>query len=114
MIIIMIAYKRSRAREKQSYKQHLRMESRKHKHLLISPCILIVLAIPRIIISFLSGCMKSVRDPWLFLAGYYISFTPPMLIFPVFVLSSTTHRKEFMTRLTQSFVVIRQKLASIL
>jgi hypothetical protein len=39
--------------------------------------------------------MKSVRDPWLFLVGYFISFIPSALIFAVFILPSTAYKKEF-------------------
>ncbi len=56
--------------KKQSYRQHLREQFNKQKHLIFSPIILVLLAIPRLIISFLSGCMESVRDPWLF---YFVS-----------------------------------------
>ena len=39
--------------------------------------------------------MKSARDPWLFLLGYFISFIPAFLIFLVFVLPSKTYKNEF-------------------
>lgn len=44
-------------------------QQRSHKNLLISPFILIFFSFLRLIISFLSVCMKSLRDPWLFLIG---------------------------------------------
>ncbi|CAF3969916.1 unnamed protein product, partial [Adineta steineri] len=53
-------------------------------------------ALPRLIILFTSRCMKSAQNPWLFLVGYYISFVPPLLIIPVFILPSTTYKKEFL------------------
>ncbi|CAF1313082.1 unnamed protein product, partial [Rotaria sordida] len=68
----------------------------RHKHLIIAPCILILLALPRLIISFLSRCMESIRDSWLFLIGYYISFVPSLLIFAVFVLPSKKYKEEFL------------------
>jgi hypothetical protein len=95
VIITATARMRSNVRKKQSYKEHLRIQFREHKHLLISPCILVLLALPRLIISFLSGCMKSARNPWLYLIGYFISFVPTIMTFIVFVLPSEMYRKEF-------------------
>ncbi|CAF1606613.1 unnamed protein product, partial [Didymodactylos carnosus] len=74
IIILTTARKRSIARTQQTYCQHLRKEFQQHKHLIISPCILVLLALPRLIISFFSGCMKSERNPWLYFAGYFVSF----------------------------------------
>jgi Na+/H+ antiporter NhaD/arsenite permease-like protein len=70
LIIIMVARTHSITRKQQTYRQHLRQEFHQHKHLIISPIILVILAFPRLIISFLSGCMKSIRDPWLFHFAY--------------------------------------------
>ena len=50
---------------------------------------------PRLIISFLSECTESARDPDLYLARYFISFIPPLLVFVLFVLPSKYYRKEF-------------------
>ncbi|CAF4837752.1 unnamed protein product, partial [Rotaria socialis] len=55
----------------------------------------IIIAIPRLIISFGSECMKSVQSPWLYLSGYFIPFMPPLLVFIIFVLPSEFYRKEF-------------------
>jgi hypothetical protein len=93
VIIINAARTHSNARKQQTYKQHL----------IISPIIIAILSILCLIISFLSECMKSNRDPWLFLFGYYISFVPPILTLFVFILPSETYKKEFHT------VVKRQK-----
>jgi hypothetical protein len=96
VIIIAAARSRSTAQQDCSLKQHLRAQFEQHKHLIISPCILIILALPRLIISLIPGCMKSYRNPWLFLAGYYVSFIPPMLVFVVFVLPSKKYKENFM------------------
>ncbi|CAF3762335.1 unnamed protein product [Adineta steineri] len=95
IIIIFTARIRVTAQENQSYKQLLYKQCWQHKHLLISPFILIVLSLPRLIISLLSGCMKSARNPWLYLIGYFISFIPPMLTFVIFVLPSKMYITEF-------------------
>jgi len=70
-------------------------EMKRHQHLLIAPLILIFLSIPRLIISFLFGCMESSHRPWLFIIGYYISFVPSLIIFFVYVLSSRTYKQIF-------------------
>jgi hypothetical protein len=98
IIIIHTARQRSTAQKKQSHNGQLRKQFGTLKHLLISPIVLIILALPRLIISFLSGCMKTTRgNPWLYLIGYLISFLPPMLIFIVFILPSKTYKAEFNT-----------------
>ena len=95
LIIIRAARVRSRVRAKTTYRHHLREQLNQHKHLLISSVLLILLGLPRLIISFISGCMKSARDPWLFLIGYFVSLIPPTLIFFTFILPSATYRREF-------------------
>jgi len=47
----------------QHYKQHLRDQLDRHKQLLISPIVLILLSIPRLVISFVSGCIKTLCNP---------------------------------------------------
>lgn len=89
IIIITIARAGSYSQKKKSYKQHL------HEHLLISPVILVALPLPRLVISFLSGCMGSARQSWLYLIGYYISFIPSIMAFLVFVLPSELYKVEF-------------------
>jgi hypothetical protein len=80
---------------RKQYHEQLRKQFKEHKHILISACILVILAFPRLIISFLSGCMKSAREPWLFLIGYFLSFIPSTLIFVIFILPSTMYKKQF-------------------
>ena len=100
-IIISTARSRSNAQKNYLTRQHLRTQFRHHKHLIISSVILIILALPRLAISLLPGCMKSYRDPWLFLAGYYTSFIPPMLVFVVYVVPSETYTQSLMMALTR-------------
>ncbi|CAF4870676.1 unnamed protein product [Rotaria sp. Silwood1] len=79
------------------FSTHLRQHFNKHKHHLFASCALILLALPRLIISFISGCMKSPRNPWLYLFGYFISFTPSMSTSIIFILPSEKYKNEFMT-----------------
>ncbi|CAF1542354.1 unnamed protein product [Adineta ricciae] len=94
LVIIQVARQRFTTRQHIPLMQHLWQQLCEHKHLIISPCILIILALPRLIISFIWDCLKSVRDPRLFLAGYFLSFIPPVVIFIVFVLPSKMYKKE--------------------
>jgi hypothetical protein len=78
-----------------TYNQLLREQFYEHKNLFIAPFILVILALPHLIISFVSKCMKSANDSWLFLIGYFISFIPPMLTFVIYVLPSKFYKDEF-------------------
>jgi uncharacterized membrane protein YdjX (TVP38/TMEM64 family) len=95
IIIIKAARHRLSIKTSQTYKQHLIEQFKRHKHLLISSILLVILAIPRLIITFASGCMKSAADSWWFLMGYFISFFSSMLTFFIFVLPSKTYVQEF-------------------
>ena len=95
LIIVMGARRRSAIQQRLTLKQHLRAQLEQHKTLLISPCVLIVLTTPRLIISFASGCMSSSRESHLFLVGYFLTFMPPSLTFAVFVLPSKMYKAEF-------------------
>ncbi|UJR17411.1 hypothetical protein I4U23_004306 [Adineta vaga] len=94
-IIRNVSRRRSAAQTVYSYWQHLYKQFLECKHILISPLVLIILSSPRLIISLMSSCIKSSRDPWLFLSGYFISFIPSMLVFIIFVLPSDLYKKEF-------------------
>ncbi|CAF1380778.1 unnamed protein product [Adineta ricciae] len=94
-IIIKLAYRRSHKERSRTLKYHLRVQIQHHQHLLYSPFILIVLSLPRLVISFTSGCMRSTKQPWLYLAGYFLSFVPSMSIFIVFVMPSKAYKTEF-------------------
>jgi hypothetical protein len=77
------------------YKVILREQLQQHKHLLTAPIVLVILTLPRLIITFALKCMVSSNDAWLFLVGYFISFIPSMLTFVVFILPSKFYKKEF-------------------
>ena len=93
-IIIMVARRRSTSQKQLSYRQHLRLQFRQHKHLLISSLSLMTIALPRLITTTLSSCMKSSRNLWLFLIGYSVPFIAPFLTFVVFILPSKVLRQE--------------------
>ncbi|CAF4157840.1 unnamed protein product, partial [Adineta steineri] len=91
-IVFGTARQRSSAQTSQSYMEHIREQFREHKRLLISPSILLILSMPRLIISLLPGCVKVSDNPWLYLCAYFISFTPSILVFIIFVIPSELYR----------------------
>ncbi|CAF4071728.1 unnamed protein product, partial [Adineta steineri] len=99
------AQQRSVARTNQNFKKHVQEQFNEHKQLIISPVVLLVLSIPRLIISLLPGCVKTSKNLWLYLGAYFISFTPSMLIFLIFVFPSELYMKAF----KQSFNRIRRR-----
>jgi hypothetical protein len=113
VVIIKQSGQKSNMDARRPYREHLREQYRQHKHLLIAPIILVILALPRLIITFVSKCMQSANDSWLFLVGYFISFIPPMLTFGVFVLPSKFYRKEFHKTVQQFRRVIQRHLHRI-
>lgn len=94
-IIFGAARHRSIARTTKTYKEHVLEQLREHKQLVISPVSLLILSLPRLIISLVSGCVDVSKNPWLYLCGYFISFTPSMLVFIVFVFPSDQYMKTF-------------------
>jgi hypothetical protein len=114
---IILITKKSRQKlniqNRENFKQILLKQIQEHKNLFIAPVVLVILALPRIIISFLSKCMKSSGDSWLFLTGYFISFIPPMLTFIVFILPSKFYKKEFRTTITRYRTNIRKRLYTV-
>jgi hypothetical protein len=113
VFIIKQSVRKSYIDAQRSYQEHLREQYRLHKQLLIAPIILVILALPRLIITFVSKCMQSANDSWLFLVGYFISFIPPMLTFVLFILPSKSYRKEFHKAIQQFRRAIRRRLYHI-
>jgi uncharacterized Tic20 family protein len=111
--IILITKKsrqQSHIHKQRPYKEILQEQFRQHKHLLTAPIVLVILALPRLIITFVSKCMNSTDDAWLFLVGYFISFIPPILTFIVFILPSKFYRKEFQKSLAEYRTIIQRRL----
>ena len=93
-----------------AYKDILREQCAQQKHLFTAPMVLVLLTIPRLIIAFSSKCMRSADDAWVYLGGYFISFIPPMLTFVVFVLPSTSYKKEFFKSFASYRMTVRRWL----
>jgi hypothetical protein len=86
---------RRAAQSQLTYLQQVFKQLAEHKQTIISPIVLVIFSMSRLIISLLSTCIKSSRDPWLFLVDYFISFVPSALMFIIFVLPSDLYNKEF-------------------
>ena len=111
-IIVSISRNHTNVHPNQTFRQHLKAEIYQHRNILIAPLLLIILVLPRLIISFVSGCMRSARQPWLYLFGYFASFIPSMLIFILFILPSKTYKKEFDTVVRQTIRRFRRRTIS--
>jgi hypothetical protein len=94
IFIIKTSHQQSNLHKKRAYKDILKEQVALHKQLLIAPIILVVLSLPCLIITFVSKCMKSIDDAWLYLIGYLISFIPSMINSILFILPSAFYRKE--------------------
>ena len=107
IIIIFIKTKKELIMQRKKQESHLKKvlieQIQRHQNLLIAPCILTILGIPRLIMSFTSSCMTSKKDFWFYLLGYYISLIPSLLTFIIFVLPSSTYKQAFRTAMSQLF-----------
>ncbi|CAF1466529.1 unnamed protein product [Adineta steineri] len=88
-----------------TFKKYLQLKQ--HKSHLIALCTLVFLALPRLIISFIRGCMKSPYHSWFFLSSCLFAFLPSMIIFIIFLLPSKMYKKEFNTVLDQTVRKLR-------
>ena len=104
------SHQRSFAERDRSFKEILKEQINQHKHLFIAPLVLVTLALPRLIISYVSKCMKSTNDAWLYLIGYLISFIPSMLTSAIFILPSELYRNEFRKSISQLRHHLRRRL----
>ncbi|CAF1261275.1 unnamed protein product [Adineta ricciae] len=110
IIIVKTAQRRVDLAPDQQYFRLVIAQIRAHRHLFTSSVILVVLALPHLIISFVSGCMKSVNDSELLLTGYFISFIPSILTSVIFIVPSKAYKEEFW----QSMKQYRTRLQALL
>ena len=94
-IITQSARRRVHARHGETFRSNFRRNVKEHRQLIISPLVLATLSLPRVIISSLTECVKTYRNPYLFLFGYFISFFSSITVFIVFVLPSPLYKEEF-------------------
>ncbi|CAF0846582.1 unnamed protein product [Adineta steineri] len=94
----------------ENYRKILFAQLRQHGHLIYGSIFLVILAIPRIIISLISDCMKAIVNPWLYLIGYFISFIPSTLTFVLFILPSKNYKGVFRKTIQQYLTTIKRHL----
>ena len=58
VIIVMSTRKQAAVKKNKKYRQILSEQIEQHRNLLIGPCVLVLLGIPRLIIAFSSACHK--------------------------------------------------------
>ena len=114
IVIIKTTRLRISVQTQHTYKTLLIEQFQQHKHLLISTFLLIIFTMPRLVIIFASGCMKSSSDSWLFLIGYFISFIPPMLIFIIFIVPSKIYKQEFNKTVTRYRNTVHKRFQRLL
>ena len=72
----------------------LRKQAAHYKQLIISPTILLILALPRLVISLGSLCIDTSWRNYVFLAGYFISFMPFTATLVIFIIPAPVYRDE--------------------
>jgi hypothetical protein len=97
-------------RSNQTFKQLLQQQFFEHKRLFIGPFILVILAIPHLIISFISKCMKSANESWLFLMTYFISFIPSILNSLIFIFPSKFYKVQLRMTMNRYQTNIQRRL----
>ena len=114
ILILKKTHQELKIHRNRTYKEVFRDQIDQHRHLLIASLVLILLAVPRLILTYISKCMESDDDIWLYLAGYFISFVPSMMSFLVFVMPSRFYKKEFGTMIDQYRKILRRPFKSTL
>ncbi|CAF1486415.1 unnamed protein product [Adineta ricciae] len=95
VLLAQLTRKQSNLQSQRTRKEIFSEQFQKHKHLFISPVVLVILSIPRLVISYISKCLKSNSDSWLYLSGYFISFVPSIVTCFIFVSPSKFYKEEF-------------------
>ena len=110
ILIVKKSHQQQDLHRDQSYKTIIRKQFQEHKHILIAPIVLVLLALPRLILTFIRTCMQLESDAWLYLCAYFVSFIPPMLTFVIFILPSKFYKKQFRRTIKQYRNGVRRRL----
>jgi hypothetical protein len=81
---------------------------RRYKHCLISPIVLLIFGLPRLVFTFAFACIESSRQKQAYMASYLVSALPMAMTFFIFLLPSPAYLNEvkklsFVKLLTQTF-----------
>jgi hypothetical protein len=79
---------------KQNWKS-IKEQIKKYKHILIADILLGLLAVPRVIITFIYVCNKLDQSPFPTLFAYLVGFLPSIAILFVFILPAQNYREAF-------------------
>ncbi|CAF3075000.1 unnamed protein product [Rotaria sp. Silwood2] len=99
ILIILSARNRSRfGNSHDTFMEYLKRQFRRQKELYIPPSVIVLSGLPQVIFSFSFACRQLVTwQQHVLLIAYFISFTPQLLGFIIYVLPSTNYMKEFQT-----------------
>ncbi|CAF1005637.1 unnamed protein product [Adineta steineri] len=106
LIVCTVSRQRALSQLRQTCYQHFKEQLYEHKHLIIGPIILVILALPLVVTASLFRCVKASHNSWWLLCSYFISFIPSTLTFIIYILPSDLYSKEF----KKSFENLRQCL----
>ena len=112
LLIIGTTRQRTSIDQSSAFATHFSKKFHQHKYLVISPIVLVILSLPRVILSFTLKCDKSSSYFWLNLFAYLCSFSPSILLLVIFVLPSPVYKTQFrrlFTRLEFCVVVFRKE-----
>jgi hypothetical protein len=95
-VFILLRVSRSKSNaQKLPFSQALKQQFLAYKHWILSPLLLALLALPRLIFGLIFTCISS-TDSWqsqLLLIGYFIGFLPQVGTLVIFVLPSKTYKE---------------------
>jgi hypothetical protein len=97
LLIVLVARSRNKTSGgKTGFREVLMKQSRTQKELYITPIIIILSASPQTILTFSLACAQlNIWHRHLLLITYLLSYAPQILGFILYVLPSTTYKKEF-------------------
>ncbi|CAF1580370.1 unnamed protein product [Adineta ricciae] len=76
----------------------------KYKLLIISPIVISILEIPRLILTFVLSCIQYKWQRYIYLISYIISFLPLTAILFIYVMPSPKYSKEFKSNLRRKII----------
>ena len=114
LLILQRARSRARLRgnKKETFVSLLKKELKRQKELYITPMIIILSSLPQIILSFSYACTE-LKESWqryTLLTTYFVSYTPQILGFILYVLPSATFKQEFQQTMIGKRLIKKQNV----
>jgi hypothetical protein len=103
LLIVYITAQKLTLHKDDSFMVVLHQQIAHYKHLIISPTVLVILTLPRLIISLASLCIDTSWVHYVLLSGYFISFMPLTTTLLIFVWPSPIYKDALRKRLSQIF-----------